>query len=307
MIIKIHLEFAKIFYLGEKVKHRAFIFIILAGIMWGTSGIFVHMLEPFGFSSLHMTFFRAIVAFLSMAVYTLLKDKNAFRVKLKELILYFFIGLSFFGTASCYYFSMQATSISTAVVLMYLAPVIVMIYSVMFMGEKMTALKTVSLLAMMTGCCFVSGIIGGLRFDFFGIAMGVLSGISYAAYNIFTKIAMKNKCNEKSVIVFCFLSASLISLCCLNPIEIIELINKDVLLVLPMILGLGIITCVLPYFLYTLALKELNAGTASALGIVEPMSATVFSVLIFHEELTIFPLIGIILIIGATLLLSRCD
>ena len=52
-------------------------------------------------------------------------------------------------------------------------------------------------------------------------------------------------------------------------------------------------------------MKDLNAGTASALSIVEPMAATVFSVAFLNEKLTVFSVAGIILILGAVLLLAR--
>ena len=109
------------------MKKLAFIYIILAGILWGTSGIFVHYLAPHGFTSLQMTFLRSVVSLICMAVYILISDRKLFKVKWGELILFAGSGLSFFLTASCYYYSMQATSISTAVVLMYTAPIFVVI------------------------------------------------------------------------------------------------------------------------------------------------------------------------------------
>jgi len=248
------------------MKKRAFLFIIIAGILWGTSTIFVNVLAPFGFSSLHMTFFRAAVSFISLSIYSLIRERKAFKVKIKELVLFAAIGISFFSTASCYYIAMQATSTSTAVVLMYLAPVIVMIFSVIFFGEKITALKIVSVLGMLIGCGLVSGIIGGIVFKPFGIFMGFMSGISYAAYNIFTKIGTKNKCNTISMTLYCFFFALIISFIVCSPMEIPKIISKDILLTLPLAITHGICTCVLPYFLYTLAMKELPAGTASALG-----------------------------------------
>ena len=61
-----------------------------------------------------------------------------------------------------------------------------------------------------------------------------------------------------------------------------------------------------PYVLYTLAMRTLPAGTASALAIVEPMSATVFGFMI-GETLTVFSGIGIVLILLAVFLLGRAE
>lgn len=289
------------------MKNKAFIFIIIAGIAWGTSSIFVHYLAPWGFSSLQMTFVRAIVSAVILFTYVFLKNREAFKVTKKELILFFASGFSYFATATCYYVSMQMTSVSTAVVLMYTAPVLVMIYSVAFMGEKLTALKTVSVISMLIGCCLVSGIIGGIKFDFIGIVFGVLSGISYSAYNIFTKIQMKNGSNPLSATLYCFVFAALIALFSCNVFEMPSLIIQNPYVTLPLLFGLGIFTCVIPYFLYTLSLKALPVGTAAALGIIEPMAATIFSVVLFSEPLTILSLFGIVLILGAVFLLSRTE
>lgn len=289
------------------MKRMSFTYIIIACILWGTSGIFVHYMAPYGFSSLQMTFLRSIVSFISMGLYILIYDKKLFRVTLNELLLFALSGISFFGTSSCYYYSMQASSVSTAVVLMYTAPLFIIIYSVCFLGEKLTRLKTVAIACMLIGCCLVSGITDGMKFNIAGIVFGLLSGISYSAYNIFTKIAMRNKCNPFSATLYCFMFASLAGLIIGNPLGIPECVAKDTIITLPLTISLGICTCILPYFLYTLALKEIPAGTASALGITEPMSAMLFSVILLGESLNIFSICGIILILGSVFLLSKFD
>jgi len=287
------------------VKKKAFIYIILAGLLWGTSVIFVNILAPFGFSSLHMTFVRALVSFVCFFLYALIRDKSIFKVTFKEFIINAAIGISFFGTATCYYFAMQETSPSTAVVLMYLAPVIVLIYSVMFLGEKLTFLKGASVFAMLLGCSLVSGIIGGLSFSPLGLVIGFLSGLSYALYNIFTKIGTKNMINPTTITLYCFGAAMVVSFFSCNPAQIPVFMEGNVLKTLMLLIMMGICTCVLPYFFYTIGMKDLPAGTASALGIVEPMAATVFSVVFFSERLGIYQLVGIVLIPVAIFVLSK--
>lgn len=288
------------------MKSRAFIMIIVAGILWGTSSLFVHFLAPVGFSSLQMTFSRATITVLAMGIYVFFLNKNLFRVTLKELMLLFFSGLSFFLTASCYYFSMQVTSVSTAVILMYIAPVIVMIYSVIFFGEKLTKLKVISVVSMLVGCCLVSGIIGGLKFNLLGIIVGIISGLSYSAYNIFTKIEMRCNIHPTTATFYTFLFATVISLFSANPANYVKIISLNPTIIFALI-ALGVCTCVLPYFLYTTSLKHLPVGTATALGIVEPMSATALSIIFLNEKLDLFTLSGIILILGAVFLLSRTN
>ena len=289
------------------MKKLSFLFIILAGVLWGTSTLFVHWMAPMGFSSLQMTFVRALVTFLAMGVYVFVKDRGMFRINLKELLLFICSGVAFFGTASCYYRSMQMTGAPTAVVLMYTAPVIVMIYSVAFLGERLTKLKILSVTGMFLGCFLVSGIIGGMKCNIPGILIGLLSGISYSAYNIFTKIQMKNGSNPITAVLYSFLVAAVLSALVSKPSDIIVITEARPALAVLLMLGIGIGTCVLPYFFYTVALKHLSAGTASAMGIIEPMSATVMSVACLGERLTTTALCGVIMILASVYLLSKSE
>ncbi len=289
------------------MKKLAFIQIILAGILWGTSGIFVRYLAPYGFTSLQMTFFRSIVSCVCMSLFILIHNKNLFKVSLKELLLFAGSGISFFLTASCYFYSMQATSISTAVVLMYTAPIFVMIYSVMFLNEKLTPIKTLAVITMIAGCSLVSGIIGGLKFNGVGIIAGFMSGIAYSSYNILTKIQMKNNSNPISAILYCFFFAVLIGAFTCGVDKIPQSMAIAPHVTLPLVIGMGLMTCITPYFLYTLALKKIPAGTAASLGIIEPMAATLFSVILFNEPLSKASVCGIVLILGAVFMLSNND
>ena len=289
------------------MKKSAFLFIIAAGVLWGTSGLFVNFLAPYGFSSLQMTAARGVVSAIAMAVYTFFYDRKLFRASGWELLLFALSGVSMFATASSYYTAMQYTSVSTAVVLMYTAPIFVMAYSVAFFGEKLTKLKLISVLGMLVGCALVSGIVGGLKWSAFGIFMGFVSGITYSAYNIFTKIQMRRPCHPITATLYCLIFMACLALSVSHPGEMVATAMQKPALLFPMLVALGICTCVLPYFLYTLALKALPVGTAAALGIVEPMAATVFSVILLGEPLGLFPAIGIILILGSVFLLSRGD
>ena len=289
------------------MKTRAFIFIVLAGIFWGTSGLFVHFLAPYGFTSIQMTAMRAAVSFIVMAVYVLIKNRSLFKAKPKEILLFLGSGISFLLTATFYFTSMQLSSVATAVVLMYTAPAIVMVYSVLFLGERLTKVKAISVAVMLIGCCLVSGVVGGMKFNALGILFGVLSGISYSAYNILTKIEMKKGSSPISTTLYNFLFSSVGAIAICNPASLFENFSSRPAFTVPVMIACGIVTCIAPYFLYTVAMKTLPAGTASALGIVEPMAATVFSIVVLHESLNVFSAIGIIMILGAVFLLGRED
>ncbi len=275
--------------------------------MWGTSGIFFNLLEPYGFSPIQMTAMRGVVAAISMSTYMLISDRSLFKVSKRDIPLVIGGGLSMFLTAYFYYFAIQESSVSTAVILMYTAPIFVMVFSVAFLGEKLNTIKALSVFFMIIGCALVSGVVGGVRFSLWGIVLGLLAGILYSSYNIFTKVQMMHKVNSKTSSGYSFIIMGAVSLCVCNPVQAVQITAKAPLIIIPLIIGIGVFTSVLPYFLYTLALRKIPAGTATALGIIEPMSATIFSVVIFGEALSVFAVIGIILILVSCVTLSKSE
>ena len=287
------------------MKKSAFFYIALAGVLWGTSGLFSYWLTPFGFKPVQMTTMRGFVSMVLILPFILIKNPKLLKVPKKEIFFLIGSGVGLFFTAYTYYASMAASSVSTAVILMYTAPVFVLIFSVLFLGEKLNAIKGISVFLMIVGCALVSGIVGGMKFSLAGILFGIAAGISYSAYNIFTKILTMHKVNTLTVTSYNFIIMSIIGLAVANPIEMVSLTTKNPVAIIPLIVGIGVFTCILPYVFYTLGLRDVPAGTATALGIIEPLSATVFSVAFLGEKLTAPLIIGMVLILAAVFALAK--
>lgn len=301
------------------MKMKAIILVIIAGIAWGTSGIFVHYLAPYGFTSVQMTAVRGIVSLISMTLFALICDRKSFRTDKIGLLLSLGSGVSLFLTATLYYEAMQRIGIAPAAIIMYSMPVIVTLLSGVIFKERATALKWVALGVMLLGCALSSGLISGigwkrgefypvlnLKIDFVGLLIAAMSAITYSVYNILTKLAARRGENAITLTIYCFLAVSVSALVCCNPVALVKAIAVNPKIALPLCLGLGAITFVLPFFLYTLGIKSLPASTATALSVMEPVSAAVFG-LFLGESLSPVSLIGIILAVIAVLLIVKSE
>ena len=286
------------------MKKTAVLLIVIASVMWGTSAIFSNLLYPNGFTPIQVTAMRGSVSAILMSLYVFITNKNLFKISLSQLFWFALGGISMFLAAYFYYESMSVGSVSVAVMLMYTAPIFVMTYSVLFLGEKLTFPKLISIIFVFVGCALISGIFGGVKFNLWGVITGLLSGISYSAYNIIAKVQISKKGNPISASVYCYIFMALMSFCFADIPSIFKIANTSPLYLYSLILGVGIFTVTLPYSLYTLSLKYIPVGTASALGIIEPMTATLFGVVLFNEPLSVPSCIGILLIMTAVLTLS---
>lgn len=64
-------------------------------------------------------------------------------------------------------------------------------------------------------------------------------------------------------------------------------------------LAFCVLCTVVPYLTYTLGLQYVENGKASIIASVEPVTATLLGVLLFHEKLTITCVIGVVLVLAA--------
>ena len=285
--------------------HQLSVFlIIVASTLWGTSAIFVTNLRAHGFDSLQMAFLKNLIPAIVLLAFCLCFHKNKIKVSLKSLLIIILGGIGIYGTGAFCYAAMKLTSISVSVVLMYLAPVIVMVYSTIFMGEKFTYTKLLCIIGALVGIALVTGIIGGYKVNFKGICLGLMSGVSYGMYNICAKLVTKR--GEEPVVVstYSFVVAAVFSAILGRPCETFAKIATDIPAILPWAISFGLVTSAFPYTIYTYGIKRLPASVATSLGCVEPMVATLISVLCYNEPITAFSVSGIVIIVFSVVFLS---
>ena len=158
---------------------------------------------------------------------------------------------------------------------------------------------------MLAGMALVSGIVGGMEFNFWGVFFAIAAGVAYAAYNIVAKVEMKQGNDPLTAMIYCYIVMGLLAGCCADVPELLCLTLQDPVVIWLLILGIGLFTCAIPYLMYTMSLQEVPAGTASALALIEPMAAIIYSVIFFNEPLTLPLVVGVVLILSAVFIISR--
>lgn len=250
---------------------------------------------------------RGVVSAVLIIVYLFFYNKKLFRVKLSELLLFACSGLTMFTAAYFYFESIARSGVATAVVLMYTSPIYVLAFSVLFLKEKLTAKKVICVAVMLFGVVLVSGILNGGQFNFLGVLLGLLAGFSFGMYNIVTKFAMRRGSHPTSAMAYSFIFMGLISLLFVDVNNMAVLTAQNPAVILVLMVAIGLFTCFLSYLIYAYALKELPAGVAAALGLIEPVAAIIYGVALFGDELTWILIAGIVLILGAVFVMSRVE
>lgn len=279
------------------------IYILVAGILWAMLGVFVKMLNKMGFDSTEISSFRWIFAAIIVCIIFLFCDKRIFRIKLKDVWMFALLGIvGLFATSNLYFLSMTMTSIAVADVLMYSSPVWVMVFSIFVLNEKMSLKKVLCAAFTVVGCMFVCGLFksGENVFNMKGMFFGILSGITYGCYSIIGKLVLK-KYSQMTQLVYSFIFAAVCSLISIDVGSAVTKVLQNTNSI-KFILCVSVICTAIPFGLYTLGLRKIDASKAAVISCVEPATATLISMLFMHETADLLQIIGIIIIITAILL-----
>ena len=288
------------------MKRLAPVFILIAGTLWGIMGVFVRTLEKYGFTSIQIASVRILGGAVLFLLITAVTDRKKLHIRLKDIVWFLGMGIaSILMFTVCYFTTMTISSLSVAAILLYTAPIMVMLMSLVLFRERMTAKKGLALVMAFAGCVLVSGVGGDMRISPAALGFGLLSGFGYGLYSILGTYALK-KYPPLTVTTYAFLCGGLGALLVCDPADIAEKIgaapDKGRLLLL--IFLTAFVTAVLPYLFYTIGLSFVKASSASIMASVEPVVATIAGILVFHETMTAESLLGIVLVIAAIVLLN---
>ena len=286
---------------------RSYLSIMAAAVLWGCIGIFLKLLTAAGLDSMQAVSVRVILAALLYSAFLLVTDRKKFSIRLRDV--WYFVGtgilsLVFFNW--CYFNAIKAIGeggLGIAAVLLYTAPVFVMIMSAVFFREKLTPVRMIALALTFGGCLLVTGVVGrAVKLPARAILFGLGSGFGYALYSIFGKVAMKRYSSQTvTVYSFIFASAAVIPFT-LGGDWSGMLTARGIFGAL----GISVLCCILPYILYTAGLERVEPGRASVMATVEPVVAAIVGIA-YGEIPGGLQIAGMVLVIGAICIMNLAE
>lgn len=278
------------------------IYVLLAAVLWGCAGIFVRNLEK-NVEKMEIVFGRAFFTALILGIVMLIKDRSLFKIKPKHLVIFASSGIfSIVLFNFSYYTTMSLTSLSVAAVLLYTAPFFVGFFSYFIFGKSLTIKKLVACGVAFLGCCSVSGLFeSSHRISLLALFFGLLTGFGYGLYTVFGDMLIRRGYKTFTITFYVFLFAALGSLPFIDVTKAVTTASKDSLL---WIFLMAVFNTVLPYLLYTKGLCRVDPTVAPIIATVEPVVATLVGTFIYHEKITVFGVLGIILVLSAVAVLN---
>ena len=271
-----------------------------AMVVFGTIGLFVRNIAM---PSSIIAFIRGAVGALFLMLFCLVtKKKFSFSAVREKLLLLCLsggaIGINWILLFEAY----RYTTVATATLCYYMAPIFVIVMSSFIYKEKLTAKKICCTLAALVGMILVSGVtesglgnIGELK----GVILGVLAAVFYSSVVLMNKSLGSVPAYDKTIVQL--MGAAVVILpYCLATVNIGELsFDKNSITMLSIV---SIVHTGIAYTAYFGSMKNLQSQTIAIMSYIDPIVAVILSAVFLKEQMTILGVVGAIMILSATFL-----
>jgi len=198
------------------------------------------------------------------------------------------------------------TSVATATLCYYMAPIIMMLVSPVLLKERLTKKKIVCMLLALTGMIPVSGVLeaGFHVSELRGVLLGLGAAVLYAAVVLTNKTITDIGAYDKTIVQLAAAAVSLTPYVLLTEnVQAIQLTGVS----LWMMLLVGMLHTGFTYALYFGCTKHLSAQTLAIVSYVDPVVAILLSAALLGERMTPLGAVGAVLVLGATLVSEMPD
>jgi drug/metabolite transporter (DMT)-like permease len=280
--------------------------IAVASILWGTLGVLGKMAFQYGITPTLLIMLRLCISSCTLLFIISIFKGDLLKIKRRHIPLFMIFGLFPIALQRvAYFYAVDFTTATVAAMLFYTYPAIVAAMSVLLFKKTVTKKTALAIVLTFLGASFVVKIYetSQLIVNLPGIFFGLLSSVLFAVYVAMVK-RLRNDYSSWTLVFY----GDGIGAIALTFVVAFSLpkVTRFPTQLWSLIFTIAWIPSLLGYFLYSHALKHVEATKGSVVSIIEPVSAGLLSVVILAEILEPLQLLGIVLaLIGISLLFYR--
>lgn len=250
---------------------------------------------------------RAVSAFVLLALALAIFRRRDLRVSVKEVPFLAVFGVAGLAMVHFTYFeTISLTNVATAILLEYLAPILVLIVGVAFMKHRFNWFLPLGVALSVGGCSLVVGAWGGggVVVPPAGIAWGLSSAVFFAVYSLMGTVAA-DRYSPYTTLVWGLAFASLFWLLVLGPGRVLALFARPE--TAAAVVFMAVVSTIVPFAAFLIALRHIAPTNATVTSTVEPVIAGVGALLLFGESLSAFQILGGLMVIAAIVIVQLSD
>ncbi len=271
------------------------VFVVLAALCWGLSGGIGGILMANGWDAFVVSFYRGAIGLLFVLFWLMLRPHGSGLASSRLWFWSAIAGLGVAGNFAFYFVSIAEGSVAVAVTLMYCAPVFVYLVSFTFKLERSTPLKWAAIVMVMLGIVLLTRIyeIGTGGVTLIGIGAGLLSGLSYAVFIFGFKYAAPHG-SPQAILVIAFAVLVTVLFWPGDADQTVAVLSTPDW---PLFAVLGVLGAGLSFILYIVGLNHTAPTVASIVAMAEPVTASLFGIVVLNEYLVGLQILGMGLIL----------
>lgn len=277
-------------------KSAAQLSVVAAMAIFGTIGLFVRFIPlPSAVTATVRGLAGGILLLLAMFLQKKRPDVGAIR---KNLLLLAVSGGVMGVNWILLFEAYRYTSVATATLCYYLAPMFITLASPIVLREKLTGKKLLCVFVALVGMVPVSGILtAGFRLsELTGVFLGVGAAMLYAVVILLNKKLQDISSMDRTMMQLFAAGVVLLPYVLLTvPVQSLSLDKLG----LVMLCVVAVVHTGISYVLYFGALPHLPAQSAAILSYVDPVLAVLLSALVLKETITPLTVVGAVMILGA--------
>lgn len=296
---------------SERHPRLGYAMALTAAALWAVNGVVSKVIIESGdVPSQRLTEVRTTGAFVLLFVALALARPKSLRVQRAELPMLLTFGVLGLAFVQWFYFeAISRLDIGVALLIQYIAPVLVALWARFAYHEPVRRRIWVALALSVLGIALLVELWEGLTLDGLGVAAALGSAVTFAVYVLSAERAVTRR-DPVSLVCYGFLLAALFwgvvqplhsfpfalvdeSVSLLGRLEDISL---PVWLLMAWMIVLGTIV---PFALLAASLRHIPASRAAIAAMFEPVGATVFAYAWLGESLTAAQLVGALVVLGA--------
>ena len=275
-------------------KINPFFILIIGAIAIAFSPIFVRFSDVDPIMTAFYRIFISLPFFLFFSSFNII-EKVKFPEFNNSYVIFLVSGIFFALDLICWHWSIKLTTVSKATFLSNLAPIVVIIFSLIFLKERFSKFFYLAALLSMVGMLMLLG--ESFKFNksqFIGDLLGVLTAVWYGSY-IVTISQLRKKYNSTSIMFLSGIVTAIILL--IVSILFEQSLIPQSLFTITIIFLLGFICQFMGQSFITYSLAYLSASLSSLCLLIQPIAATVLAYFFFQEKLTTIQFFGSVLIL----------
>lgn len=285
-------------------ERKGYIRVLGAAILWGLSATAARFLLNQQVDTLLIVQTRVTISALLLLVIFMLFRREIFRTRVQDLWRFALLGV--FGVAGSnvtYYFAIRESTVATAIIIQYTAPLVVMAYAVYAHEERITAVKLTAAIVSLLGCFLAVGAydVSIVRITPLGLACGIGSIFTFAFLTVYTR-HLVGRYGVWTVVFYSIAFASLFWFIVSPPWSARwQGVSETTWMALAVF---AVISVLIPHSLYYSGLRRVVSSRAIITSTLEPVVAIVSAAALLGEYLEPGQIIGAVLVIAAIVLLQ---